>query len=197
ADDEIARRAAEPFTLTVPDEARSEARELIGAESWIALCPGTRWESKLWTPERWAELADWIAERYPELTVALCGAPSEAEDVARIAGLAKNFANLKNLAGAAGLWTSAAVFAGADAVVALDSAPLHLAAAVGTPTVSMFGPTDPGRVAPRGHGHTILRREELDCLVCYERRCPLAARECLPGITAETVGEALEAQLAR
>jgi ADP-heptose:LPS heptosyltransferase len=98
-----------------------------------------------------------------------------------------------DLVGRGDLWTTAAIMERADCVVALDSAQLHLAAAVGTPTVSMFGPTDPLRFAPRGDHHRVLRREELTCLGCHKRTCPLERRACLPDLEVEPVLEAVRA----
>ncbi|HLU47935.1 MAG TPA: glycosyltransferase family 9 protein, partial [Planctomycetota bacterium] len=79
--------------------------------------------------------------------------------------------------------------------ITLDSAPLHLASAVDTPTISLFGPTDPARVAPRSEEHVVLRRTELECLACYERRCPLRRRACLPDLPAGDVLDRLEGML--
>ena len=78
----------------------------------------------------------------------------------------------------------------------MDSAPLHLAAAVGTPTVSLFGPTDPERVAPRGDRHRVLQNTALDCLGCYKKVCPLSRRACLLDLSVDRVAKEVEERLA-
>ena len=93
------------------------------------------------------------------------------------------------------MWQTAALMERAAAVVTVDSAPLHLAAALGVATVALFGPTDPARVAPRGPRHRVVRLD-LECLACYRRTCPLKRRVCLPDLGAEQAFEALEEVLA-
>lgn len=180
--------------LEVPEEARAWARETTReAEATIALCPATRWESKTWPATRWVELIDRLHERWPALLPVLVGAPGEAAALDAICAQAGSPA--LNLAGRADLWQTAAVLERAEIAVSMDSAPLHLAARVGTPTVALFGPTDPARVAPRGDRHVVLRRDELTCLGCYRRRCPLPRRVCLPDLGAPLVVRALERRL--
>ena len=68
-----------------------------------------------------------------------------------------------------------------DLLVTNDSGPMHLAAAVGTRCIALFGPTDPRRTAPAGAGHRLLSRD-LWCSPCFRRRCPLLHHGCLRGI---------------
>jgi len=82
----------------------------------------------------------------------------------------------------AALLTRCRVFVGGD------TGPLHLAAAVGTPTVALFGPSNPQRNGPFGRGHVVLHRQ-LPCSNCYRRACD--HWECLPGIEVEAVVQAV------
>jgi ADP-heptose:LPS heptosyltransferase len=79
----------------------------------------------------------------------------------------------------------AAVAARARAVVANDSGAIHLSAAVGTPVVALFGPTDPGRTGPIGSASVVLDRYVF-CSPCYLKECPYA-HECMKGIEVEDV----------
>jgi ADP-heptose:LPS heptosyltransferase len=182
--------------LAPPAWARREADELLGRgkRAILALCPGARWRSKLWPEERWAELLGLLAARRPDLRPVFLGGREEQGFAAAV--IARAGAPGENLAGKASLWVTAAILARSLAAVTLDSAPLHLAAAAGTPTLALFGPTEPRRVAPRGPAHAILRRD-LDCLGCYARRCPLVRHACLPDIRAEEVFETLAGMLAQ
>lgn len=181
---------AADFRIPVPARARERAAELAGGASrrLVALCPGTRWESKLWPAEHWIDLIRLLKERFRDIHPILLGAPSEAEELEAIGARSGGVAS--NLAGRADLWETAALLERAEAAITMDSAPLHLAAAVGTPTIALFGPTEPRRVAPRGADHRVLRREELGCLACYHKRCPLERRACLLDLTPEQVIEA-------
>jgi len=184
-----------PFRLAVPQPSRDEADTLLeGAERLVAVCPGTRWESKRWPVSRWARLVREMTTELRDVRPVLLGSADERPLAREIISQADvpGTAPL-DLVGKGDLWTTAAILEGAECVVALDSAQLHLAAAVGTPTVSLFGPTDPVRFAPRGDEHVVLRREELTCLGCHKHTCPLERRACLPDLEVEPVLEAVRA----
>lgn len=181
--------------LSVPARAAERAHDVIaeiapGDPALVAICPGTRWESKEWPEAQWIELLRAIHAQRWSLHPVLLGAASEAPRIDAILRAAAVPA--ANLAGRIDLWTTAAVLERSACAVTLDSAPLHLAAAVGTPVVALFGPTDPARVGPRGVPSRVLRRDDLTCLECYERRCPLPRRVCLPDLSADRVLDALE-----
>jgi len=185
----------EPFRLAVPDASKDEADTLLeGAQRVVAVCPGARWESKLWPVSRWARLVRDFGTALPDVRPVILGSADERPLAREIISQAEVPGSAPiDLVGKGDLWTTAAILEHAECVVALDSAQLHLAAAVGTPTVSLFGPTDPDRFAPRGDEHVVLRREELTCLGCHKRTCPLERRACLPDLEVEPVIEAVRA----
>ena len=74
------------------------------------------------------------------------------------------------------------------AVITNDSGPLHVAAALSVPTVSIFGPTDPGRTVIAGASHVV--RRTLDCQPCYQRACPLRTHACMEEVTVDEVFDA-------
>jgi heptosyltransferase I len=84
-----------------------------------------------------------------------------------------------------------------DLLVTVDSGPMHMAAAVGVPTVALFGPTNPARTGPYGASHRIVQRTELACVPCYSRRCKRPQRDhaCLRELDAEQVVAAAEVLL--
>ena len=90
-----------------------------------------------------------------------------------------------NAAGGTTLRQLACLISRCDLIVTNDSGPMHLAVAMGVPTVSIFGPTDPRLTGPYGEGHSIVRAD-LECLCCGRRVCPRNI-ECLRRISVEEV----------
>jgi lipopolysaccharide heptosyltransferase I len=147
----------------------------------VVLHPGARWPSKLWPSAHWARLGDWLS-RECGLTVAITGGPGDIGLAAKILGQMEVPAI--SLAGRTTLPELAAVLRRARFAVTTDTGALHLAAALGTRTVALFGPTAPWRTGPFGVGHEILRLG-LECTPCFRRRCP--APRCLTDLAPETV----------
>lgn len=150
----------------------------------ILMSPGARWESKRWPSERFAQLADGLIER-DRATVALIGSPSERPLAEVIRAQMRETPLL--LAGQTSLKQLAALMEEAGLLVTNDSGPMHLAAAMGTPVVALFGPTSPLRTGPYGAGHRVLQKK-LPCVPCFKRRCPEDHR-CLRSLE---VAEVLE-----
>jgi heptosyltransferase-1 len=144
--------------------------------------PAARWETKFWTVEAWAELADLFISR-GIARVVFGGGPADAAYIGAIAQAMNEKAAIA--AGVLNLGESIALLERADVYVGVDSGPMHVAAFTGTPVIALFGPTDPAKVGPYGRGHRVIRREDLDCLGCRKRSCD--DRKCLEGITAEQV----------
>jgi lipopolysaccharide heptosyltransferase II len=177
---------------------RAGAAEEAAADSLLAgvgrpfavLFVGSTWESKTWLPEPTAATAEGLARR--GLGVVLVGSPAEAPIAAEVARRAR--APLVDLAGKTTLRVLIAVFGRAALALGPDSGPMHVAAAVGTPVVSLFGATSPGRSAPYGFAALVVRGPA-PCSPCYLRRCPIG-RLCMQRITPAMVLEQAEAALA-
>jgi ADP-heptose:LPS heptosyltransferase len=144
---------------------------------------------KQWPPERFAEVAARVADLRGAAIVAT-GAPA---DRALVAGLRAALAPRLVIDGstADGLLESAALMARLDVLVTGDTGPMHLASALGTPVVAVFGPSDPARYATRGPFDRVVR-VELPCSPCNRirrppQRCAGHTPDCLAGITSETV----------
>ncbi|MCX8042503.1 MAG: glycosyltransferase family 9 protein, partial [Desulfobacterota bacterium] len=98
-------------------------------------------------------------------------------------------APIRNLTGRLSLRMTAALLHSAALLVSLDSGPMHLSCAVGTPVVGLFGPTAPWRTGPFGSGHHIIRKD-LSCSPCYRRRkCPKNHHRCMEDISVAEVFE--------
>jgi heptosyltransferase I len=122
-------------------ESRAPARSLI------ALNPLARWETKIWGDDNFSALLD----RLPTERVVLIGSARERERIESI-----NRGRARNLAGTLDLYELAELYRQCVVVITNDTGPMHLAAAVGTPVLALFGPTDPALVGPYGSGHIVL-----------------------------------------
>jgi ADP-heptose:LPS heptosyltransferase len=119
--------------------------------------------------------------------VVVTGNPSEAALTARVAGARRE--GVVDLGGRTSFAALAEVLAHADAVVVGNTGPAHLAAAVGTPVVSIYAPTVPAaRWRPWRVPHVLLGDQNVPCAGCRERACPFDGHPCVGGIaTAEVV----------
>jgi lipopolysaccharide heptosyltransferase I len=150
----------------------------------VVLNPGAAWETKRWGELNFARLNDALIRRYQVRTLLTWGPGEEAliQRVVRATTYTPAIAPATTLLQLAALLSRGTVFVGGD------TGPLHLAAAVGTPTVALFGPSNPRRNGPYGRGHIVLQRQ-LPCSNCYQRACN--HWECLPGIEVEMVVQAV------
>lgn len=163
---------------------------IADGDSFVVLSPVALWETKLWDNDRFARLSDRIIQEL-KIPVVFTGAPGDAHiDQIRAAMNAESI----NLKGKTSLRELACLYRRAALVVTTDSGPMHIAAAVGTPTVALFGPTDPARTGPFGAGHLVIR-SNVPCSPCFLKHC--AGRECMMEITVEDVFEAVKQQLSR
>ena len=141
-----------PLHLALPEPARIEAAGALAAagiaKPFAIVHPGTARAEKYWVPERWAEVIEHL--RGPGgFTVAITG--SDAQDERAHLDTIQNLLSRPcvDLAGQLSLLGTAAVIEQATLLCAVDSAPVHLADAVGTPLVALFGPTNPFHWRPR------------------------------------------------
>lgn len=158
----------------------------------VAIAPGARWATKRWPAERFAAVADALsAEGY---RIVLCGGPSDRDAFAafRAASRARVAADLSFLP----LDALAAALSRVRLLVACDSGPVHLATAVGTPALALFGPTSTARWGPPPPGRALAL--ELACAPCSNHGgdyCPEGHHRCLADLTPEAVVEAAREML--
>ena len=153
--------------------------------AYVAVHPGASVPARAWEPARHRELVAALAGRGHRVVVT--GAPAEAELTARVAG-----GDAHDLGGRTSLAGLARVLGGARAVVVGNTGPAHLAAAVGTPVVSLFAPTVPAaRWRPWGVPHELLH-VEVPCAGCRARTCPVPGHPCLGDVAVDAVVAAVE-----
>ncbi len=173
------------------------AGEGVGAgEAVLALAPGSIWGTKRWTAEGFAGVAR--AARASGFRPILVGSALERDLCASVATLAACGAVV--LAGRTSIPEMAALLSRSRALVTNDSGPGHVASAVGTPVVSVFGPTVPAfGYAPFGDRNRIVEHGSLECRPCHRHgpdSCPLGHHRCMGEIGAESVWAAVEGILA-
>ena len=158
----------------------------------IALNPQARWPTKLWGEEQFARLGEILAHRHGAKIV-LIGSFLDLPAAGRLARRMNPPPFVA--AGRTDLKVLIALLKRIDLLVTVDSGPMHLAAAMGTPLVALFGPTDPRLVGPYG-GHGVVLRIPLPCSPCSKRRCLIEAdRLCMQSISVEEVAEAASSLL--
>jgi len=158
----------------------------------IGIHPGARPPARRWPPERFAAVADDLARRHGARVV-LSGGPGEEAPVQAVIEHMRT--RPLNVAGRTSLGGLAALIARLDLFIGNDSGPAHLAEAVGTPTVRIFGPADPCRWAPLDlNRHAVVRRP-VPCSPCAYWECPIDHR-CLRLIEPGDVLRAAENVLA-
>lgn len=122
-------------------------------ETVVAVNPGAHWPSKRWRPDRYAEVADRVVKDHRVRVMVLWG-PGERPLADRIAQAMRE---KSMIAPETTLKQLMALINRCRLLITGDTGPLHIAAALGVPTVSLFGPSDPTRNGPYGRGHSIVR----------------------------------------
>jgi heptosyltransferase-2 len=177
-------------SLKISSERQNTAREILrerGADlskKIVALCPGsTNSRAKRWQAESYAALSDLLKNQKTE--VVLIGASEELDVSRRVLDLAETKPIL--LTGETSLGETIAVLSIADLLVTNDTGPAHLAPAVGTKTIVVFGPTIPATTRPFSELAEIIRKPP-ECAPCMLRDCPIDHR-CMKAISAAEVFE--------
>jgi heptosyltransferase-2 len=160
-------------------------------EAFIGVSPGAAYGSaKQWLPERFAESAAHLATQR-QASICLFGSATEVslcDAVARMIGTAYPKLTVRNLAGKTSLRTFIDLAAAAMLFLTNDSGAMHIASALGTPTVSIFGATNHLTTGPTGPDARVVR-ENVSCSPCQLRECPIDHR-CMTGVPVARVVEA-------
>jgi lipopolysaccharide heptosyltransferase I len=158
---------------------------------FVLLNPGAAWPNKQWPPDRFGRLARWLRDRHGLSSVALWG-PGEERLASTIVASSSGAATM---APPTNLTDLVALSRAARLVVSGDTGPTHIAAAVGTPVVAIFGPTDPIRNGPWSPADRSLSRYTT-CDCHYERRCRRSPQEwCLGTIGEDEIRGAIDDRL--
>lgn len=183
--------------IFVSDEDRRFAEKVIPQDIKliIGMHPGSSenlWR-KRWMPERFAELADRLSERYGA-KILILGGKDEVNIAKKISALMQTAKPLV-MAGKTTIGQAAALIEQCALFVSNDSGLMHVAAAIKTPVVAIFGPTDPAKNAPYGKDHIVVRKG-IACSPCltYDKdgcKCPA----CMEAVTVDDVLDAIKKQI--
>lgn len=189
---ETVMSAVPDISLEVSDERQAAAKERLAAigvdpsKQTVALGVGsTNSRAKRWPAENFARLADLLLSE-AAVNVVLVGSKQERDVADRVFDLCRH--KPINLAGETDLAEAVAVLAAVDLLISNDMGLAHVAPAVGTDTIVIFGPTNPETTRPFSPHSMILRRDEVDCSPCMLRDCPIDHR-CMTRISPNDVFE--------
>ncbi len=183
--------------IPAPEEATGGGGErmrtgTVRRGGWVTVNPFSRWSYKEWGLLKWVQILDWLWTEFG-ITAVIVGAPAERE---RVEGLVRDCAGkVFNLAGKTTLAELAGVLRLSRLHIGVDSAAPHIAAAVGTPTVTLYGPSDWRYWAPPGERNRVVV-PEMACAPCHLKGCEgSGVSRCLDTLPVERVqtviGEAL------
>jgi len=170
---------------SVTERGRTQAAPFFAdATSVVGISPGARWATKRWESSRFAEVANALTREGHR--VLLLGGPG---DVAELTAMREKLVQPALDTSALGVEGLIAAVQRCKLVIAGDSGPIHIADALGVPTVALYGPTAPRRWAPRDPRHRIIHKD-LVCSPCSNhgsKRCPLGSMQCMREISSSEV----------
>ena len=179
------------FVITITEkeaaiaEANARQNGLDISKPYVVLIPGTNWPNKCWPPEHFAQLAGRLFDK--QIIPVFVGSKADRTAMDEIIG--KSPVVPIDLTGKTTLKQLAHIIKNSKGAVAGDTGPMHLAAALQTPVIALFGPTDPDRNGPHGTGHSVLKVSH-SCRGCWQRQCR-EGRSCLADISVDEVFQAL------
>ena len=169
--------------LVITQAENDYALGLLGKGRWLAINPGAAYGSaKRWYPEKFADVADALAEEF-SLQVVIIGGPGEKQIGRDIVSRMRY--RPVNLVGETTVREMMAVIAHCSLIITNDSGPMHVAAALQVPTVAIFGPTDHTTTYPWTARYRVVR-QNVECAPCLKRVCPTDHR-CMTEVTSEMV----------
>lgn len=165
------------------------SRAVEGSSILVAIHPAARWSGRQWLTERYAELCDRLVESYG-CQVVLTGSMADRPLAIEVARLMKNDAIIE--AGSLSLMEYAALLERCDLFVGVDSGPMHIAAAVETPVVALFGAARAEYLRPLGANDRVVSRQgEFDCSPCAQTECLMPESSCMHAINTDDVWNAI------
>lgn len=186
--------------LWVSDYIKGRVREILIREKvynlnhWITINPFSRWPHKEWAVHKWIAVINWLWKDYA-IPVIITGSPEEkpkAETlIQQCTAKAFNFAGLTTLGELAGVLSLSHLHIG------VDSAAPHIAAATGTPTITIYGPSSWKDWAPIGKDHRVIL-PDMDCVPCHQKGCNNSGRSrCLEELNVDQVKNIIREALER
>lgn len=176
--------------LWVSDAAKRRVRGMLidekidSLKNWITLNPFSMWLYKEWNDYKWIEIINWLWHDYA-IPVIIIGSPEEKPKAEAL--IRQCQARVFNFAGKTTLEDLAGVLSLSRLHIGVDSAAPHIAAATGTPTITIYGPSSWKDWAPLGKDHRVILPNR-DCVPCHQKGCDNSGRSrCLEELTAEQV----------
>ncbi|PKN70955.1 MAG: hypothetical protein CVU54_02950 [Deltaproteobacteria bacterium HGW-Deltaproteobacteria-12] len=186
--------------IAVSAESEQKVRQILAAENiaadngWVSINPFSRWSYKEWGMDKWRRIASLVWQEYG-LPVVIIGSGEERERAVKLFSDAPS--PVHNLAGLIALRDIAALLKMSRLHIGVDSAAPHIAAAVGTPTITIYGPSDWRDWAPPGEKNRVVL-PDMNCSPCYKKGCDGGGRSlCLEGIDVRKVQTAVEEMLGK
>lgn len=176
--------------LSVSDSAKRRVQEILMAEgvsaieNCITINPFSRWQYKEWNDHKWVEIINWLWGEFKIATI-ITGSPEEKIKAEQLIGQCE--AKVFNLIGETTLGELAGVLSLSRLHIGVDSAAPHIAAAIGTPTATIYGPSSWQDWAPVGDNHRVIVPDK-DCVPCYQKGCNNSGRSrCLEDLNVDQV----------
>jgi lipopolysaccharide heptosyltransferase II len=170
------------FALTAAESAAVQDHLAEVSNPYAVLFAGTRWPSKQWFPRQMADCAHMLRSKYA-LDAILLGSKDDRELARRATELGAG--RIVDLVGKTTLREAVGIIQRASLAVGPDTGLMHIAAAVGTPVISLWGATDPARTGPVGFAELAIRGQA-PCAPCKRRQCPIG-RVCMQSITTPAI----------
>jgi heptosyltransferase II len=158
-----------------------------GASKILGINPGASYGSaKRWHPKQFAKIAIELSD---EFDIVVFGGKNEQDFAKEIEGhlIRNNISNYLNLSGKTSISELTNYISNLDIFITGDSGPMHIAASLNIPTISLFGPTDPLETSQWKNPNSIIIKKSLDCQPCMKRICPLKHHNCMKLIEAREV----------
>lgn len=187
--------------IFITDEAKVFVKNMLKehsireSDTIVHVHPTARWLSKHWMDKSMAGIINWMVENNLKIVITSSPSDREMERVKRILSLVHDRSRVADLSGRTTIKQLAAISAAADLFVGVDTAPMHIAAAVGTPVVALFGPSGEAQWGPWGEQHTVLTKK-MRCNTCPKEICDgIEVKRCMEAITEEEVISAIAVTL--
>ena len=159
----------------------------IDSKSVFIFCPGAEYgPTKRWPASHFAELANHLAQQLPNANIILLGGKSDHELAKAILQQSQDSVKIHNWCGNTSLDEAIALIGMAKAVVSNDSGLMHIAAALKTPQIAIFGSSDPAHTPPLSENAKVIWLN-LPCSPCHKKECPLGHLKCLNDILPQQV----------
>jgi 3-deoxy-D-manno-octulosonic-acid transferase/heptosyltransferase-1 len=185
------------FTMFIGEEDKRRAEHHLSDNKinknkrLVAINSQAGWATKIWSPLKLAKLSDMIIKDF-DAQIIFTGGKDDNPSVENI--LFSMDHRAVNLAGKTTLKELAHILSISDLMITMDSGPMHIASAMGTPTVPLFGPTAPWRTGPYCN-NAIIIRNQIPCSPCFKRKCD--TMDCMNKISIDDVLGAVQKQFGR